>query len=428
MQCPTCGTINPAQARFCMGCGSKLIQSIICTTCHTLLPSQARYCTHCGAFVREGTYPCEGSGEQSSHTFARVAQPVIAPAPVAPPQALEPVEEATAITSLPEARSLDDLRASLQRYLPEALYEPLERRPKDRDFDAARDHLTDLLKTIKTYLPQPVWMHPQPAGEPRGGIERGVFLFGDVSGFTPLSEALKRVTGGAERVAEIIDSLFTELVRALFDHGGVLLKFGGDALLGVFPATTDNEMRANALKASQAALAMLDVMKQDKYAAIEAAGETRALLIKCGISSGPYFAAHIGVPPNPRYNDENGLTAYVTTGHTVNLAEEAEGHANPGEAAMTRATYELLGDAITVEAVTKEPDDDYVRLVAAPPADQGALARTVWQEPPAGDVQQQLTYLVDRLDRLTPYLSDELVARIKDNPGSARITPEYRPV
>ncbi|MFN2283501.1 MAG: tetratricopeptide repeat protein [Anaerolineae bacterium] len=441
MQCPACGTINPAQARFCMGCGYKLIQGIICTTCHTLLPPQARYCTHCGAFV--GQYPCEGLGEQSSQTFARVAtipkpHPVVAPPATAPtemPQAAPPITAAealpqasTALAPLPEARPLEDLRASLKRYLPDELYEPLERRPKDRDFDIVRDHLADLLKTIKTYLPQPVWMQPQPAGEPRGGMERGVFLFGDVSGFTPLSEALKRVEGGAERVAEIIDSLFTELVRALFDHGGVLLKFGGDALLGVFPATTDDEMRANALKASQAALALLDVMKQDKYAAIEAAGETRALLIKCGISAGPYFAAHIGVPPNPRYNDENGLMAYVTTGHTVNLAEEAEGHANPGEAAMTRATYELLGDAVTVDAVTKEPDDDYVRLVAAPQADQSALERTVWQEPPAGDIQQQITYLVDRLDRLTPYLSDELVARIKDNPGSARIVPEYRPV
>ena len=69
---------------------------------------------------------------------------------------------------------------------------------------------------------------------------RGVFLFGDVSGFTPLSEKLKALGQiGAEKITEIINSLFSELVAILFDHGGVLLKFGGDALLGLFPAETD---------------------------------------------------------------------------------------------------------------------------------------------------------------------------------------------
>ncbi len=440
MQCPACGTINPTQARFCMGCGLQLIAGSVCSVCHTLLPAEARYCTHCGAFVnRPGTVAL---AQPPSYIAPAVPlqppQPVVAPVTpplTAPPQAAVTVPPAaptplslTPGDQLPAARSLEELRPALQFYLPANLYEPLERRPKERDFIAVRDHLADLLRTIKTYLPRPVWMHPQPVGEPHGRMEQGVFIFGDVSGFTPLSEALKREEDGAERIAEIVGNLFTELVRTLFDHGGVLLKFGGDALLGVFPAQNEAEMRENALRACQTALAMLEVMKQDKFAAIEAAGETRALKIKCGISAGPYFAAHIGVPPNPRHNDANGLMAYITTGHTVNLAEEAEGHANPGEAAMTRATYELLGDLVTVDAVTKEPDDDYVRLVAAPPADQGALVRTVWQEPPAGDVHQQLTYLVDRLDRLTPYLSDELVARIKDNPGSARITPEYRPV
>lgn len=448
MPCPACGTVNPTQARFCMGCGLQLVVGSVCNVCHTLLPPQARYCTHCGAFVSQPgvvaiaqpqPYVAPAPPLQTPPPYlaptVQPPQPVVAPAmqpTAAPPQpaTTTPLEAPAPAPGdqLPAARPLDDLLPALRPYLPAALYEPLERRPKQRDFEAVRDHLRDLLRTVKTYLPRPVWMHPQPAGEPRGGMEQGVFVFGDVSGFTPLSEALKRVEGGAERVAEIVGSLFTELVRALFDHGGTLLKFGGDALLGVFPAADEAEMRASALKACQTALAMLDVMKQEKYAAIEAAGEKRALLIKCGISAGPYFAAHIGVPPNPRHNDANGLMAYVTTGATVNLAEEAEGHAHPGEAAMTKATYALLGDLVTVAPVTKEPDEDYVRLVAAPPGEKIELARYTLPEPPDGDVQRQIAYLVNRLDLLTPYLSDELVTRIKDNPGSAHIVPEYRPV
>ena len=31
MQCPKCGTDNPAQARFCLTCGEKLIE--VCPKC-----------------------------------------------------------------------------------------------------------------------------------------------------------------------------------------------------------------------------------------------------------------------------------------------------------------------------------------------------------------------------------------------------------
>jgi class 3 adenylate cyclase/predicted ATPase len=314
----------------------------------------------------------------------------------------------------------------LAHYLPRELYDPLERRPKERHFIAVRDHLAALIRTVKTYLPLPVYRDPQPAGVPQGGMVQGVFLFGDVSGFTPLSESLKRQEGGAERVAEIINELFSELVRELFDHGGTLLKFGGDALLGLFPAQSDAEMAQGALRAAQAATAMLRVMEQEQFAAIEAGGETRALKIKCGISAGPYFAAHIGVPPSDV--DYNGTMAYVTTGHTVNLAEQAEGHANPGEAALTRAAYALIADEIEVGPVTKEPDEDFVRLRLVPDREVDAGARPEVIEPPEGEVMAQITYLVERLSLLLPYLSDELVDRLKDNPGAPRIVPEYRPV
>ncbi|HNT78623.1 MAG TPA: tetratricopeptide repeat protein [Anaerolineae bacterium] len=51
MQCPACHTINPTQARFCMGCGLKLVEDTICGKCHTILPAAAQYCCYCGAFV-----------------------------------------------------------------------------------------------------------------------------------------------------------------------------------------------------------------------------------------------------------------------------------------------------------------------------------------------------------------------------------------
>ena len=302
---------------------------------------------------------------------------------------------------------------SLRRYLPQPLFEPLERRPNPRDLNNARDHLSDLLATAKTYLPQPVIANPQPAGQPAGGMRQGAFLFVDVSGFTPLSERLsKQGRAGAEQVTTIINSLFHELVSILFQHGGSLLKFGGDALLGLFSANDEAEMAAGALHAAQAAVAMQAIM--EKFAAIEAAGETSALRIKCGLSAGQFFAAQIGTASQ---------MAFITTGHTVNRAEQAEGHAQPGDIILAESAYQLIGDKLTASL---RAEGFYLLENVAPFADR--LPPPNLAESIEGDAQSQLTYLVERLDKLTPYLPAELLARMVTNPGNVQMPPDHRPV
>ncbi len=451
MNCPACGTLNPAQARFCMTCGTMLVMGKVCNQCHTLLPYEARYCFHCGVYQPQPVASQPGVPAAPQIYPPQVAVPPVmtpnfaAPVPSLPQAQIPPAQtpvvpapqpQATVraqavapaapgaaapaqVNVLPAPLALNELLPSLQRYLPASLYEPLERRPQPRHLQQASDHLKALLETFKTYLPRPVFEAPQPPGVPAGGLQQGVFLFGDVSGFTPLSEQLKKQgQRGAERIMEIINDLFTDLVKELFFHGGDLLKFGGDAMLGVFPARTDEEMRLAALRATQAGLAMQRVMQQERFTTIPVGEETRALKIKCGISAGPYFAAHIGTPH---------MMAFVTTGHTVNLAEQAEGHANPEEIAMTLSAYEWVKDQIEVGPVNKEPDDNFRRVIDAPRLEQ-AVERPDAAALPDGDVQAQITFLVERLNRLAAYLSPELIGRIVTNPGNPRISPDHRPV
>src|SRR6185503_5249724 len=47
MTCPSCGTENPAGARFCMNCGSALERR--CPSCGTPAPPEARFCMNCGS-------------------------------------------------------------------------------------------------------------------------------------------------------------------------------------------------------------------------------------------------------------------------------------------------------------------------------------------------------------------------------------------
>src|SRR4051812_3305581 len=53
--CESCGTENPASARFCMSCGAPLEQR--CSGCGAAAPSQARFCMECGTALGEASAP-----------------------------------------------------------------------------------------------------------------------------------------------------------------------------------------------------------------------------------------------------------------------------------------------------------------------------------------------------------------------------------
>ena len=46
MPCPHCQRDNPAEANFCLHCGTKLAQR--CPNCQQVLPSEAKFCMACG--------------------------------------------------------------------------------------------------------------------------------------------------------------------------------------------------------------------------------------------------------------------------------------------------------------------------------------------------------------------------------------------
>jgi class 3 adenylate cyclase len=53
MNCPNCKTENPANAKFCLNCGTALVNR--CANCQTELPANARFCMNCGQPVAAST-------------------------------------------------------------------------------------------------------------------------------------------------------------------------------------------------------------------------------------------------------------------------------------------------------------------------------------------------------------------------------------
>src|SRR5690242_13615928 len=71
----------------------------------------------------------------------------------------------------------------------------------------------------------------------------GVTLFADISGFTPLAEALERQgPGGAERLTERLNQCFGPLLDSILAHGGDVLRFAGDAVLALWSASSPEEL------------------------------------------------------------------------------------------------------------------------------------------------------------------------------------------
>ena len=76
--CPSCSTENPAQARFCLACGTPLALS--CASCGEAVPPEARFCMSCGTARRDAWRP--GARRQA----APVKPPTPYPTPESPPE------------------------------------------------------------------------------------------------------------------------------------------------------------------------------------------------------------------------------------------------------------------------------------------------------------------------------------------------------
>ena len=74
MKCPHCQQDNPAHARFCLGCGSRL--ALACGSCGVELPGNARFCLQCGQAVATFTVS-ERSSAPETYTPKHLAEKIL---------------------------------------------------------------------------------------------------------------------------------------------------------------------------------------------------------------------------------------------------------------------------------------------------------------------------------------------------------------
>ena len=119
--------------------------------------------------------------------------------------------------------------------------------------------LDDYINAFKRYLPERVFQKimQDPKRVRLEGEKRFVtVLFGDLSGFTSLTEKLE----DPEKIVEIVNRYFMRMLEIVEKYGGDVDKFLGDAIMVIFGAPVAH--KDDPERAVRAALEMIEAIKE----------------------------------------------------------------------------------------------------------------------------------------------------------------------
>lgn len=239
-----------------------------------------------------------------------------------------------------------------------------------------------------SYLPQDR-LRALERGESLPDRTRGAALFADISGFTPLTEALTRTLGprrGVEELTRRINAVYDALIAEIERFDGSVIDFAGDAITCWFDA--DGGRRAAA-----AALALQAAMTAFPH-----------LGLKVAVTSGPARRLVAGDPDIQLLD--------TLAGATIARLATAEHLAARGEVLLDTATAEALAGIVTFgQCRAAESGERFTvaqRIIASPPP---AVPGT--RIPPGADV-------------LRPWLLPPVFAREQSGHGAFLV--ELRPV
>jgi adenylate cyclase len=164
-------------------------------------------------------------------------------------------------------------------------------------------------------------------------------LFSDIVGFTQLSNTLR-----SRKVAELLNEYLEAMTKVVFDNGGTVDKFMGDAILALYGAPeelTPNEQVRRAINTARAMQRSL-VILNDRWreqGIFESDGRT-GVQFRCGIHQG---TAVVGMFGSAERAD------YTAIGPSVNIAARLQSAAIPGTILVSAAVADYLQE----EEITK---------------------------------------------------------------------------
>ena len=171
-----------------------------------------------------------------------------------------------------------------------------------------------------------------------GSRKVATIFFADILSFTAISERLS-----PEAVVEFLNDYMTRMVDCIDKTGGVVDKFIGDAIMGVWGTPVSaGSPKDDALAAVRAMLTMRSALVEFKK---DRDGEEAALIHNgCGLNTGPCIAGQIGSLQRMEY---------TVIGDAVNLASRIEALNKPfgTDILISEYSHELVKEEVIVEAM-----------------------------------------------------------------------------
>jgi adenylate cyclase len=165
-----------------------------------------------------------------------------------------------------------------------------------------------------------------------GGERRPItVLFSDIRGFTAIAESM-----GPDAVAQLLSEYFSEMVEVIFEHGGTLDKFIGDAVMALWGAPIAHSDDPD--RALEAAVAMQRTIEELNRGWV-ASGRPE-IGVGIGISHGDVFAGNIG---------SHRRLEYTVLGDAVNVAARLCAEAGPGEILVSEALLRMVKQPVDYE-------------------------------------------------------------------------------
>ncbi len=167
-----------------------------------------------------------------------------------------------------------------------------------------------------------------------GGSRRKVsVLFSDIQGFTSLL-AVKE----PEEIIHQLNEYLTEMTALIFSFGGMVDKFVGDAIIGIFGAL--GEQPDDTRRAVRCAIAM-----QKKLCELQAkwrAENAPVFNSRTAVNTGEVIMGNVGSPQR---------MDFTAIGEPVNTASRLQAVANVGSVVICTACYEEMKDFLDVKSL-----------------------------------------------------------------------------
>lgn len=159
-------------------------------------------------------------------------------------------------------------------------------------------------------------------------------LFSDIVGFTSLANTLR-----SRRVAELLNEYLAAMTKAVFNNGGVVDKFVGDAVMALYGAPeelTPNEQVRRAVASARSMLCALDELNgRWQEQGIVGVNNVPLVRFRCGIHQG---TAVVGMFGSEERSD------YTAIGPAVNIAARLQEAAEPNTIIVSAVVADYLDE------------------------------------------------------------------------------------